>query len=114
MDIERIDANERMSQIVIHGDTIYLAGQVGNSGDPVGDQTRQCLENVDALLEKAGSSRARILQATVWLADMADFDDMNAVWDRWFDPGTAPARACGESRLVRPGFRVEMIIVAAR
>ncbi|KUP93285.1 RidA family protein [Tritonibacter horizontis] len=105
---------QRMSQIVTHGDTIYLAGQVGTAGASVTQQTQDCLAKIDALLAEAGSSKARILQATIWLADMADFAEMNAVWDAWVPEGRAPARACGESKLATPDFTVEILITAAK
>ncbi|MCB9946671.1 MAG: RidA family protein [Rhodospirillaceae bacterium] len=110
--IERIETGTRMSKIVKHNGTVYLCGQVGD-GATVGEQTRDCLARVDALLEQAGSSRDRILQAIIWLADMADFADMNAVWDAWVPEGQAPARACGEARLARPDLKVEIIVTAA-
>lgn len=113
MTIERIDAGSRMSQAVIHGDTVYLAGQVGEAGSDVAEQTRQALAKVEALLARAGSDQAHLLQVTIWLADMDDFAAMNAVWDAWLAPGTAPARACGEARLATPDFSVEIIAVAA-
>ncbi|WP_428644805.1 RidA family protein [Roseibium sp.] len=110
--IERIDTATRMSKIVKHNGTAYLCGQVG-SGATVAEQTRDCLSRVDALLEKAGSSREKILQAIVWLADMSDFAEMNEVWDAWVPAGHAPARACGEAKLASPGLKVEIIITAA-
>ena len=110
--IERIDTRERMSKIVKHGGVAYLCGQVGD-GESVAEQTRDCLSRVDALLERAGSSREHLLQAIVWLADMADFDEMNGVWDVWVPEGHAPARACGEARLARPELKVEIIVTAA-
>ncbi|MDA3858535.1 MAG: RidA family protein [Roseovarius sp.] len=113
-DITRHHTGARMSQIVTHNGTVYLAGQVGNAADNVVDQTRTCLEKVDALLAEAGSDKTRILQAVVWLADMADFADMNAVWDAWVAPGHAPARACGEAKLATPDYKVEFIITAAQ
>jgi enamine deaminase RidA (YjgF/YER057c/UK114 family) len=112
--IRRLQTGRRMSQIVIHGDTVYLAGQVGDQGSPVGEQTRQALANLDALLAEAGSSRGQLLQATIWLADMSDFEEMNAVWDAWVETGAAPARACGEARLAHPDLKVEVIVTAAR
>ena len=110
--IKRIDTGPRMSKIVKHGGVAYLCGQVGD-GDTVADQTRDCLSRVDALLHKAGSSREHILQATIWLADMKDFADMNSVWDAWVPEGFAPARACGEAKLAREALKVEIIIIAA-
>jgi enamine deaminase RidA (YjgF/YER057c/UK114 family) len=110
--ITRVDTSARMSKIVIHNATAYLCGQVG-SGDDVGAQTQDCLARIDALLAKAGSSRDRILQAVVWLADIKDYDAMNAVWDHWVPKGSAPARACGEARLAGDDLLVEIIITAA-
>ncbi|SHJ20826.1 Enamine deaminase RidA, house cleaning of reactive enamine intermediates, YjgF/YER057c/UK114 family [Shimia gijangensis] len=110
--IERMETGQRMSKIVKHNGVAYLCGQVG-SGDTVAEQTKDCLSRVDALLEKAGSSRTRILQAIVWVSDMADFAEMNAVWDAWVPAGHAPARACGEAKLARPSLLVEVIVTAA-
>ncbi len=110
--IERLHTAERMSKIVKHNGTIYLCGQIG-AGDGVTAQTQDCLARIDALLEEAGSGPEHILQATIWLADMADFAEMNAVWDAWVPQGHAPARACGEAKLARDTLKVEIIIVAA-
>jgi enamine deaminase RidA (YjgF/YER057c/UK114 family) len=110
--IERIDTGRRMSRIVKHNGVAYLCGQVGDGND-VATQTRDCLSRVEALLEKAGSSKERMLQAVIWLADMADFAAMNEVWDAWVPEGSAPARACGEAKLARPELKVEIIVTAA-
>ena len=112
--IERIETNQRMSRIVKHNGVVYLCGQVGE-GETVADQTRDCLSRVEALLEKAGSSPERILQAIVWLTDINDFAEMNAVWDAWVPEGCAPCRACVESpRLASPAFTVEIGVIAAK
>ncbi len=111
--ITRHHTNQRMSQIVQHGDTIYLAGQVGTAGASVAQQTQDCLDKIDTLLGEVDSDKSRILQAVIWLADMADFEEMNGVWDAWVPEGAAPARACGEAKLARPDFTVEIIVVAA-
>jgi enamine deaminase RidA (YjgF/YER057c/UK114 family) len=110
--IERMDTARRMSKIVKHGGTVYLCGQVGD-GASVAEQTRDCLGRVEALLARAGSSKEKILQAIIWLADMSDFAEMNGVWDAWVPEGHAPARACGEARLARSDLRVEIIVTAA-
>lgn len=110
--IERIETGTRMSKIVKHNGVAYLCGQVG-AGESVADQTTDCLSRVDALLTKAGSSRTQILQAVIWVADMKDFAEMNAVWDGWVPEGFAPARACGEAKLARPELKVEIIITTA-
>lgn len=110
--IERIETGPRMSKIVKHNGVAYLCGQVGD-GATVVDQTRDCLSRVDALLEMAGSSREQMLQVVIWLADMADFAEVNAVWDAWVPEGHAPARACGEAKLARAELKVEIIVTAA-
>ena len=112
--IERMHSTGRMSRIVIHGDTVYLCGQVGTAGASVADQTQQCLDKVEGLLHEAGSDKTKILQAIIWLASMDDFAEMNAVWDGWVVTGTEPARACGEAALARPELKVEIIVTAAR
>lgn len=114
MTIRRIESGPRMSQAVIHGDTVYLAGQVGAPGKSVTEQTRAVLAQIEALLVEAGSDKSRLLSATIWLADMADFAEMNAVWDAWVDGKDAPARATGEARLATPDYKVEIIAIAAR
>lgn len=110
--IERIETGPRMSKIVKHNGVAYLCGQVG-AGDTVTEQTRDCLSRVEALLAEAGSSPHEMLQAVIWLADMADFAEMNAVWDAWVPEGHAPARACGEAKLATPELKVEIIVTAA-
>ncbi|NSY41377.1 RidA family protein [Leisingera sp. ANG59] len=113
-EITRSHTGQRMSQIVTHGDTIYLAGQVGTAGASVAQQTQDCLDKIDALLAEAGSDKTRIVQTVIWLADMKDFAEMNAVWDAWVPEGHAPARACGEAKLAREDFLVELIVTAAK
>ena len=115
MSIIRHHTNQRMSQIVIHGDTIYLAGQVAD--DPEADikaQTRQVLKKVEALLAEAGSSPSKILSAQIWISSMGHFAQMNEVWDDWVPEQQAPARACIEARLANPDLLVEVGVIAAR
>lgn len=113
MSIVRLDKGARMSEAVIHGNTIYLAGQVAEGPD-VASQTRAVLASIDALLARAGSGKANILSATIWLSDMADFAEMNSVWDAWVDKDNPPARATSEGKLAAPKFKVEIIVVAAK
>lgn len=110
--IERLETGQRMSRIVSHNGVAYLCGQVGD-GETVAEQTRDCLSRIERLLAMAGSSPDRILQAIIWLSDMRDFDEMNAVWDAWVPQGHAPARACGQARLARDTLKVEIIVTAA-
>lgn len=115
MTVKRIKVGQRMSQAVIHNGVVYTAGQVAADapGESVTRQTRNILERIESLLAETGSDKSKVLSATIWLADMADFDEMNAVWDAWVSEGEAPARACVESRLASPDFAVEIGIIAA-
>jgi enamine deaminase RidA (YjgF/YER057c/UK114 family) len=112
-DITRYKTNQRMSQTVIHGDTVYLAGQVSDATG-VAAQTKAILTQIDGLLAEAGSDKTKILMATIWLSDIGTFAEMNAEWDAWVPDGHAPARACVESKLAGPQFGVEIRVVAAR
>ena len=115
MSIKRIDVGERMSQAVVHGDTVYTAGQVAQNapGGSVTDQTKDILAAIDRLLGEAGTDKSKLLTASIWLADIGDFAEMNAVWDAWVSPGNTPCRACVESKLASPKFTVEIMATAA-
>ncbi|BCV64945.1 RidA family protein [Shewanella carassii] len=114
MTIQRIDTNARMSSIVIHNNTAYLCGQVAKDKyADIQQQTLTMLEEVDELLKRAGSSRERILSATIYLKQMSDYDAMNAIWDAWLPAGHAPARACVEASIAEPEYLVEVSIIAA-
>lgn len=115
MSIQRFHVGPRLSEMAIHNDTIYLAGQV--AGDPSQDitsQTRQVLASIDKLLAEAGSDKSRILSTTIYIADLADFQAMNAVWDAWVVQGQTPPRATVEAKLAKPAYKVEIQIIAAR
>lgn len=112
-DIKRIECGTRMSMAVVHNGVAYLAGQVGKPGESVTEQTREVLAQVDRLLAEAGTDKTRILTAQIWLADMGDFAEMNAVWDAWVPQGNCPARATGEAKLATPDYKVEVIVTAA-
>ncbi|MCD6680452.1 MAG: RidA family protein [Burkholderiaceae bacterium] len=112
--IVRLQVGLRMSQAVCHGGLTWLAGQVAQDVSlDVSGQTRQVLDAIDRLLAQAGTDKARILQANVYLADISDFAAMNAVWDAWVPQGHTPARATIEARLAAPEYRVEIQVVAA-
>ncbi len=111
--MQKLHSNQRMSQIVIHNQTIYLSGQVGNSEEDIKAQTLTCLEKVEKLLQEVGSDKSKLLSATVWLKSMSDFAAMNEAWDKWFEGVQPPARACGESALARPELLVEITVIAA-
>jgi enamine deaminase RidA (YjgF/YER057c/UK114 family) len=115
MKIARFETGTRMSQAVVYGGFAFLAGQVALDapGAAVADQTRNILERIERLLESVGSDPTRIVSATIWLADMATFAEMNTVWDAWVRSGHAPARATVEAKLAAPQYVVEIGIIAA-
>jgi enamine deaminase RidA (YjgF/YER057c/UK114 family) len=103
-----------MSEVVIHGGVVYLAGQIAeDASQDVGGQTRQVLAAIDALLAEAGTDKTRLLTAQIFLADMADFAAMNAVWDVWVPTGQTPARATVQAKLAKPEWKVEIVVSAA-
>jgi len=114
-DIKRIEPGPRMSEAVIHGNKIYTAGIVADSavGKSVYEQTKDILQQIDALLTQAGSDKTRILKANIWLKDIATFDQMNKAWDEWAVAGKTPARATVEAKLAGTGWDVEIMIEAA-
>lgn len=113
--IERIQVGPRMSQAVIHGDTVYLAGQVADdTSQDVAGQTRQILAKIDQLLASARTDKTRMLSVNIWLADIGTFGEMNSVWDVWVPHGATPARATVEAKLATPAYKVEIAVVAAR
>lgn len=114
MTIRRIEPGKRMSQASVHGNTVYLAGQVADdTKQDVAGQTRQVLAQIDKLLAEAGTDKSRILFAQIVLADIKTFADMNGVWDAWVAPGNPPARATIEAKLVAPEYKIEIIVTAA-
>jgi enamine deaminase RidA (YjgF/YER057c/UK114 family) len=112
--IKRIDPGSRMSEATALGDRIYCSGMIPEdvSQDIIG-QVKQTLGEIDSLLAKGGSDKTKILTATIWLADIGDFNAMNAVWDSWVVPGQTPARATVEAKLSDPRMKVEIMVVAA-
>jgi enamine deaminase RidA (YjgF/YER057c/UK114 family) len=116
MTLQRFDTGPRMSQVVVHGDTVYLAGVVANkaAGESVTKQTQEILSIIDGHLAKAGSGKSKLLSATIYLTDMTTFAEMNAVWDGWVSAGNTPARATVEAKLAAPRYNVEIMVTAAR
>lgn len=116
MRIERHDIGPRMSKAVVHGDTVYLAGIVADNpkGKNVTEQTKDIVSQIDGLLAKAGTDKTKLLSANIFITDMANFAEMNAVWDVWVVPGHTPARATVEAKLAAPDYKVEIMVVAAR
>jgi len=115
-EIKRIQPGPRMSQAVVYGNIAFLAGQVAANapGASVAEQTKDILAGADKLFSEAGTDKTKLLSATIWITDMATFNEMNEIWDAWVAPGAAPARACVEAKLAAPQFTVEIAVVAAR
>jgi enamine deaminase RidA (YjgF/YER057c/UK114 family) len=116
MTIQRFDTGPRMGQVVVHGDTVFLAGVVANkaAGESVTKQTQEVLSIIDGHLAKAGSNKSKLLTATIYLTDMNTFAEMNAVWDGWVSAGNTPARATVEAKLAAAKYNVEIMVTAAR
>jgi enamine deaminase RidA (YjgF/YER057c/UK114 family) len=116
MTIQRFDTGPRMSQAVVHGNTVYLAGIVASNagGQSVTKQTQDILSIIDGHLAKAGSDKSKLLSATIYITDMKNFAEMNAVWDGWVSAGNTPARATVEVKLASPQYHVEIMVTAAR
>jgi enamine deaminase RidA (YjgF/YER057c/UK114 family) len=116
MTIKRIGVGKRMSAAVVHGNTVYFAGQVADQTTDKGvtDQTSEILSIIDALLKEAGSDKTKILSATIYLADIKTFAEMNLAWDAWVAQGHTPARATVEAKLAAPQYKVEISIIAAK
>ena len=114
MSIKRHGVGPRLSQAVVHGNTVYLAGII--AGDPSADtkgQTEQILKKIDEHLATVGSHKSKLLSATIYVANMGLFGEMNSAWDAWIDPANTPARATVEARLAAPKYLVEIMAVAA-
>lgn len=112
--VQRFDVGPRLSEMAVHNGVCYLAGQVADdSTQDIAGQTRQVLAQVDALLQRAGTHKSRILMCQIFIADLADFDAMNVVWEQWVAAGQAPPRATVQARLARPEWKVEMVVTAA-
>ncbi len=115
MSIKRIGVGPRMSAAVIHGNVVYLAGQVPNKTADAGvqEQTAEVLAIIDAILAQAGTEKSKILSASIFLPNIADFAEMNIAWEAWASKGNTPARATIEARLANPKYKVEISVIAA-
>lgn len=115
MEIKRLHVGKTLSEVAIHNGTIYLAGQVAEDmAQDIEGQTREVLGHIDRLLAEAGSNKSRILMCQIYIADMKDFNGMNAVWNEWVAEGNSPPRATVEAKLAKPEWRVEMVVTAAQ
>jgi len=114
MSIQRHNVGKRLSEIVVHGSTVYLAGEVpDDTSKDITGQTEEVLAKIDKLLASVGTDKSKLLSAQIFLPSMADFAGMNVAWEKWVLPGQAPARATIEAKLANPAYRIEILIVAA-
>jgi enamine deaminase RidA (YjgF/YER057c/UK114 family) len=114
MTIQRFNVGKRLSEAVIHGNTVYLAGEVPDDTSlDITAQTEQVLAKIDRLLKQVGSDKTKLLSAQIFLPDMKDFAGMNAAWEKWVVPGQTPARATIEAKLANPAYKVEIMCIAA-
>ena len=112
--IQRLEVGLRMSELAVHNGTVYLAGQVASDASAdIQGQTAQVLAAIDALLAQVGSDKSKILMTQIFLADLADFAGMNAVWDAWVVPGHTPPRATVQAALAKADWKIEVVITAA-
>jgi enamine deaminase RidA (YjgF/YER057c/UK114 family) len=115
MEIKRLHVGKRLSEVAIHNNTVYLAGQIANqTGADIKGQTAEVLAAIDTLLAEAGSDKSRILTAQIFITDLALFPAMNEVWEAWVVPGQTPCRATVEAKLANPACLVEIVVVAAQ
>jgi enamine deaminase RidA (YjgF/YER057c/UK114 family) len=114
MNIKRLNVGKRLSEAVVHDNTIYLAGEVpDDTTKDITGQTEEVLAKIDKLLKQAGSDKSKLLSAQIFLPDMKDFAGMNVAWEKWVVPGQTPARATIEAKLANPAYKVEIMCIAA-
>ncbi len=114
MTIERLDPEHRMSEAVIHNDTVYYTSVPENLDEDAEAQTANALAVIDRILTRVGSDKSKILDATLFLVHKEDFQAMNRAWDAWVSPGNAPVRCTVQANLMNPKYLVEIKIIAAK
>ncbi|MBO9830437.1 RidA family protein [Xanthomonas sp. A2111] len=112
--IQRFDTGPRMSEMIVHNGVAYLAGQIAeDTSADIAGQTREVLAAIDRLLALAATDKSRILRAEIYMTDLAEFAEMNKVWEEWVSPGNTPARATVQAKLADPAWKIEIVITAA-
>ena len=113
--IQRFDSNDYLSEITIFNHVVYLAGQVPNTETAdIHTQTKEVLDNIDAMLAKANSDKSRLLTAQIFIKDLADFAVVNSLWGDWLADCPKPTRATVKAELVNPLWKLEIVVVAAQ
>ncbi|KLD75915.1 RidA family protein [Xanthomonas hyacinthi] len=112
--IQRFDTGPRMSEMTVHNGVAYLAGQIADDASAdIAGQTHQVLAAIDELLARAASDKSKVLRAEIYMTDLAEFAEMNKVWEEWVCPGSTPARATVQAKLANPQWKIEIVITAA-
>lgn len=107
-------SDSRLSRVVTHNGVAYLAGLTAdNRGGSMKAQTEEVLRKIDALLQLAGTSKSRLLSATIYVADMQQKSAMDEAWIAWVNPQNVPARATVGAELGTPQTLVEIMVTAA-
>lgn len=117
MSIQRYEVGPRLSDVVVHNNTVYLAGMVPEetAGQGMREQTEEVLKFIDQYLAIGGTDKSKILSAMIYITDMSAFNEMNAAWEKWVVPGQTPARATVEvTALANPDYKVEIVVTAAK
>jgi enamine deaminase RidA (YjgF/YER057c/UK114 family) len=114
MEIKRFHVGKRMSEIAVHNGTVYLAGQIAEKAGDIKAQTSEVLGHIDRLLAEAGSDKAHILRAQIYITDLANFAAMNEVWEAWVVEGNTPPRATVQAQLANPEWLIEIVVTAAQ
>ncbi|NDK99143.1 RidA family protein [Photorhabdus bodei] len=112
MTIERIDPQDRWSEAVVYNKTIYYTAVPENLDGDITEQTANTLAAIDIMLQRLGSDKSKIIDATLFLADGKEFAGMNAAWDAWVVAGSAPVRCTVEAKLMNPKYKVEIKVIA--
>lgn len=109
------------NQAVLSGDTLYISGQVAidpSTGDliegDIKDETRQCMENLKAILAESNMGFEHVVKSTIFLKDMHQFSEVNEVYGSYFDAATAPARETVEVGNLPKFVGVEISMIAIR
>ena len=113
--IIRTDANQVLAKAVEYHGFVYTQGVVAaDTAQDITGQTRDVLAQLDTLLEIHGTDSTRLLQAQIWLKNIADREAFNKLWSAWLPEAAAPARACVQAVLASPEYLVEVMVTACR
>jgi enamine deaminase RidA (YjgF/YER057c/UK114 family) len=115
MSITRHEPGKFLAGAVEAGPFVFVSGTVPDTLTlDIEGQTKEVLAKIDALLAKSGTSKSKIVQASIWVTDIRNREGMNKAWIAWMDPANPPARATVEAKLADPRMLVEIACVAMK